>query len=201
VTEPLRKRGPIPRISRESVLEAARHLPPKRLTMTAIAAELGVTAGALYRYFPDRSAVLEALATERQALLEPPDPGLGWREWLTEEIRRERALWTAHPELVDVAAMPAVVGPATAVVEVGLDVLTRDGFAPEAALHALTAVSVLAFGLNKTVEARRHITHGRDPDSAAGARLRSLGLVLDLDRMADELIAITLDGLAARRTL
>jgi AcrR family transcriptional regulator len=199
VTEPVRKRGPVPRISREAVLEAARQLPASGMTMTAIAAELGVTAGALYRYFPDRSSVLEALATERQALLEPPDPDLGWREWLAEEIQRECALWASHPELADVAAMPAVVGPATMVIEVGLEVLTRDGFSRDDALHALTAASVLAFGLNKMVEARSQITEHRTRDSAAGARLRELGLVIDLDKMSKELIAITLDGLAARR--
>jgi hypothetical protein len=63
----------------------------------------------------------------------------------------------------------------------------------------LTAVSALAFGLNKMVEARRQVTASRDHDSAAGERLRSLGLVIDIDRMAEALIAITLDGLAARR--
>lgn len=167
--------------------------------MTAIAAKLGVTPGALYRYFPDRSGLLEALARERQALLEAPDPDLGWREWLAEEIQRERALWSAHPELADVAELAAVVGPATAVIEVGMVVLTRDGFSPEDALYALTAASALAFGLNKIVEARRHLTRGRDHDSAAGERLRGLGLVIDLDLMTAELIAITLDGLAARR--
>ena len=135
---------------------------------------------------------------ERQALLEPPDPDLGWREWLTEEIQRERALWASHPELADAAAMPAVVGPATSVIEVGLEVLTRDGFSAADALHALTAASALAFGLNKMVEARRQITETRTHDSEAGTRLRDMGLVIDIDRMSEELIAITLDGLACR---
>ena len=135
---------------------------------------------------------------ERQALLEPPDARLGWRDWLKEEIERERVLWISHPELIEVAAMPMLTAPATGVIEVGLDVLTRDGFTPEEAFEALASASILAYGLNKMTEARRVVTEERSQETPAGQRLRALGVVVDLEGMSEGIIAITLDGLQAR---
>ncbi len=173
-------------------------MPAPRLTMTAIAEELGVSAGALYRYFPDRQSILEALAAEKQALLEPPDPSLGWREWLTEELNRERAMWASHPELVEVASMPAVIGPANEVFDVGQLVLQREGFSAEDALYALTAASALAFGLNMMVTARNSVAEMGDHDSPAGEKLHEMGVPIDLDSISAALVEIMLDGLAHR---
>jgi hypothetical protein len=97
------------------------------------------------------------------------------------------------------AAMATLAAPATSVIEVGLDVLTRDGFTPEAAFEALASASILAFGVNKMLEARRVVTQEREEETPAVQRLGELGVVIDLEGMSDRIIEITLDGLEALR--
>ena len=196
MTVPTRKRGPAPRISHQAVLDVARSLPKDNVTMTAISAELGVTVGALYRYFPDRTAVLDALAEESMALLEPPDDALGWREWLRAQAHLERALWLDHPELQGVQARSSLAQPAARIVETGLRVLQRDGFEHDDAIHALLAMGHLAYA---------SAIFGRDwatvPDRHSGLhqRLVDANLAPEQETVFDELVSITLDGLEARR--
>ena len=139
------KRGPVPRISREQVLDVARQLPAERLTMSAISAELGVTVGALYRYFPDKASVIASLAQEVVALIEPPDPSLPWRDWLLEAALVQRRMWSEHPELVDLRTRVALARPGWRLLQVAFDVLDRAGFDREDALFGFSAIAHLAF--------------------------------------------------------
>jgi AcrR family transcriptional regulator len=66
---PRRARGRPARLSREAVLEKAMELlasvsTVEELTMTRIAQELGAVPMALYTYFPNREALIEALSAE-----------------------------------------------------------------------------------------------------------------------------------------
>src|SRR5918994_3617768 len=72
-------------LSREAVLGAARRVADDQgvdhLTMRRLAAELGVTPNALYTYFPDKEALLDALVDDLLAGIEPGDPDEGdWRD-------------------------------------------------------------------------------------------------------------------------
>lgn len=103
---------------RERILAAARtelaSVGPVMLSMRAIAREVGVTVGALYRYFADRDAVLTELIVEayesigaaaRQGVEQGGTPGEQWmRGW--SEVR---AWAIAHPqEFVLVYGTPVI---------------------------------------------------------------------------------------------
>ncbi len=78
----MRSRTWSPKGRREEIAETALRLIGQRgisnLTMAALAAEIGITAGALFRHFKSRDAILEAAADVGIARLEAahPDPGL-----------------------------------------------------------------------------------------------------------------------------
>src|ERR671913_1071568 len=89
-------------LSREAVLGAARRVADDQgvdhLTMPRLAAELGVTPNALYTYFPDKEALLDALVDDLLAGIEPGDPDEGdWRGGLVKGVERSRRLLLAHP--------------------------------------------------------------------------------------------------------
>lgn len=56
------------------------------LTVAALARELGLTGGALYRHYPSTDAILEAVAARAAELLDAslPPPGLAPIAWLTQ---------------------------------------------------------------------------------------------------------------------
>lgn len=184
-----RRRGPVPRINREQVLDVARRLPYDRLTMAAIGAELGVTPPALYRYFPDRAAVLEALAQELVDLLEPPPATLPWREWLCEAAVLLRDLWARHGELGDLYSPSIPSERGRQLVMTGVEVLTAAGFSAEDAHHGLAAA------LNLSTAFGRLERHG-DP-IVDGERVRTISSSSDLDEVFRGALDLVLDGLAA----
>lgn len=203
VSEQRRKPGPAPRISRAAVLDAALRLPADRLTMTAISEELGVTAGALYRYFPDRAAVVEALVTQTQELLECPDPSLPWREWLSALAHAERDLWSGRPDL----AQERGAALASSVVEVtttGTTVLMNAGFERNDAIIALVAMSSVAritALLDPTLGTNRAFGEHKDAVVEAFGEEMLGGLrAQDSDTIFEQVLAVTLDGLEVRRT-
>lgn len=70
-------------LSRERILDVARHIPARELTMPVVARRLDVSAAALYRHFESRDALLAALGLELAEGFElrAADPA-AWREWL-----------------------------------------------------------------------------------------------------------------------
>lgn len=75
------------RLSREKIIDQAlallEELPVEDLTMTRIAERLGTTTMALYKYFPNRDALLGAVAEHIFSLFDPAMPAGGtWQERL-----------------------------------------------------------------------------------------------------------------------
>ena len=137
------RRGPEPRISQEAVLAAAKRLPPDRLTMRALGRELGVTHGAIYRYYPDLKSVLAALGADLAEALRPPSEDLPWQEWLRETARTIRQIGRQHPEVGTPVTWPVVMPAAQRMIAEGVRVLGST-FAPADALTALGLVSRVA---------------------------------------------------------
>lgn len=110
------RRGPKPTLTLAAITHAGVELADQEglaaVTMQRIAASLGVTKMALYRYLPGK-VELVALMTEA-AMGDAPDldavPG-GWRPKLHEWAQRLFAGFVRHPWLADTTVGPRAVGP------------------------------------------------------------------------------------------
>lgn len=199
VPETKKRPGPVPKLSREAVLDAARELAPDEVTLAAIGARLGVTSPALYRYFEDRTAILEALADEAREQLTPPSEDLPWDEWLRAAASKERALWSAHPDLYESARYRAVAAPFTKMAIVGARVLLSAGFNRADILAILTISSEIAHAIGHAEH--NHRTGDRAPsnpeDVAALREILGEGPV-DYDAVFNDSLDIAIEGLRAR---
>lgn len=198
VTATGRAGGRPPKLSREAVLDAARSLPPHEVTLAAVGSRLGVTSPALYRYFPDRAAILEALAAEAREQLTPPPADLPWEEWLRAAAHLERDLWRVHSDLYTSADYRASATPLARIMIVGLEVLIGAGFAADDALVGLTIVSELAHAIGHAE------TRAKQPPpypEELAERLRALlkdALPTSLDQVLERSLDITIEGLRGR---
>src|SRR5882757_953692 len=79
----------------------------KAMSMRRIAAELGCDPMALYRHFPDRQGLLDAVADLALADVPDPDPKADWAERLRALVTDIRAAALRHPGIAaHVAARP-----------------------------------------------------------------------------------------------
>jgi len=101
----------------------------KAMSMRRIAAELGCDPMALYRHFPDRQGLLDAVADLALADVPDPDPKADWADRLRALVTDIRAAALRHPGIAaHVAARPPLaeqgrrlgVGMITALMEAGL---------------------------------------------------------------------------------
>jgi AcrR family transcriptional regulator len=139
-------------LSRGPVLEAARRIADEegvdRLTMRRLAAELGVMPNALYTYFPQKDALLDALLDDLLAGVEAGDPADGhWREGLVRLMDSTRRLLLAHPQLASAFIARPGLGPnAVRLGELSLELLRRAGLDGERAVEALRVLLVYSLG-------------------------------------------------------
>lgn len=69
------------------------------ISMRRLAGELGVTANALYSYFPDKSGLLDALLDDLLGEIDVRE-GAGWQEPLVAILRQTRQVLLTHAELI-----------------------------------------------------------------------------------------------------
>ncbi|MQA60079.1 MAG: TetR family transcriptional regulator [Actinophytocola sp.] len=113
---PRRKRGPKPRLSVADIRQAGVALADAEglaaLSMRRVAAELGVSAMALYTYVPSKAELIDLMLDGVYAELPTGDvPGEGWRDRLATLARENRALLEWHPWLLSIAMSRPVMGP------------------------------------------------------------------------------------------
>ncbi|MER6951387.1 TetR/AcrR family transcriptional regulator [Nonomuraea sp. NPDC000554] len=201
--------GRPPRISREQILRAAERFAPEDLSMSSLAAALGVTHSALYNYFPSRSALLAAITAEAAGRLEIPSPDdRSWQEWLVEAAFAHRSLFMDHLGSLDAvtAKLTAMGAP---LLETFTTVLSAAGFTPEQANDAFQLFSACCLG--SAVTARRRPHFKGDDASAYHAWLDNFGISedspirayvpvwieYDVDRGFQRNIETVIDGLSA----
>jgi AcrR family transcriptional regulator len=109
-------RGPTPTHSRDSIVAAAVALADAEgiaaVSMRAVAAALGTSAGSLYRYLSSRDDLLDLMTDHVVGELRPYPPAQG--DWLDTMLllgRRQLALHRRHPWLLDVLQRATGIGP------------------------------------------------------------------------------------------
>jgi AcrR family transcriptional regulator len=165
-------------LSREQVLDAAVRLVDAEgldgLTMRRLGQELGRDPMSLYRYVPNREALLDGVAERVLDQLDIPTDGTEWQRELRRIAHGFRALALAHPHVVPLLVTRPPMTPlglrplgTLRPLERILELLTKAGFPPADALHVYRAYFGFLFGsvLNELQEV------GLDPVESE-ARLR-----------------------------
>ncbi len=178
---PVRRRaGQRAGVTRDDVLAAAGRLVEReglsRLTMRRLAAELGVAPNALYTYFPDKTALLDALADAVLAEVRVPNARRerSWRADLTALLHASRRALLRHPELLPlIVSRPG--GPnALRLGEAALRLLATGGVHGRRAAEALRALLAYTMGF-VAVEVPRTNDPAREERIARGReRIASL---------------------------
>jgi TetR/AcrR family tetracycline transcriptional repressor len=79
--------------------------------MRRLADALGVMPNALYTYFPDKAAILDAVLDDLLGDVEPPRPRTGWRRGLVTLMSSYRRLLLTQPGLIALTVSRPMVGP------------------------------------------------------------------------------------------
>lgn len=109
-------RGPDPALDRRRIADAAIELADgdglDAVSMRAVAARLGTSASALYRYVDDRSELLDLMADRVAAELRPyPAPGPDWLESMVQLAAAQRIVHERHPWLMAIGYRSSSIGP------------------------------------------------------------------------------------------
>jgi TetR/AcrR family tetracycline transcriptional repressor len=139
------------------------------LTMRRLGAALNVQGGALYRHFPSKEALLDAMAEQLMAVVDMRLPSaLPWHEQLRELAERLRTALLSRRDGARVVAGTYVAAPNT--MSVGgqaIEILCASGFPPEQA--GWITFACFYYVLGHTIEEQAQAQLG--PDYDWGARL------------------------------
>jgi TetR/AcrR family transcriptional regulator, tetracycline repressor protein len=162
-------------LSREAVLGAARRIADEegvdRLTMRRLATELGVVPNAVYTYYPDKEALLDALLDDLLAGVEIGDPDQGdWREGLVRLMDASRRLLLAHPRLVPLFLARPGLGPnAARLGELSFRLLRRGGLEGDRAVEAFRVLLTYSLGFAAFQAPRLEVDAGARAEAAEAA--------------------------------
>ena len=149
-----RRRGPRRAVSEEKILDAALRLldqgGPAAASVRRIAAQVGVAPNAIYTYFPDKAAVLRALAERLLGGVDHDvfaDPEQHWRVRVESLALELRTTLTAHPGAVGLLVGGPLDGPSSMALNERLLRLFADaGLGPASAAQASYLLMVYVFG-------------------------------------------------------
>jgi len=109
-------RGPKRGVTPEAVVQAAIEIAQEHglgaVTMQAVSAKVGFTTMAIYRYFPNKDALTDAIVDA--GLGSPPlptEPRAHWRDEVTVLAHAKRAMLCAHPWMAELPFVAAPHGP------------------------------------------------------------------------------------------
>lgn len=179
-------RGPKPGLTPEDVIVAAMTIADEEgvlsaVSMHAVAARLGFTTMALYRYFPGKEAIYDAIIDAGLGRPPSPVPGDDWRAEITRWAHARREMLCARPWIAELPFVAAPHGPNwLAWIEALGAPIRRLGLGPEEVGQMISVVDGYVRGASDTsislARARmRGITEG-EWAAAVGADLgRAIG--------------------------
>ncbi len=152
------------------------------LTMHSVAAQVGYTPMALYRYFPNKESLVDAVIDT--ALGEPPrrvGAHAGWREEIRQWAHAKRAMLCARPWLAELPFVAAPHGPNwLAWHEAFLRTIAHTGLSPEDMMDVLSVVHGYVHGSSDTIISLARATmSGATPEQWAAAVGADLGRAID----------------------
>jgi TetR/AcrR family transcriptional regulator, tetracycline repressor protein len=167
------RRGRPPRLTQAQVVAAARRIAAKagvdELTMRRLADVLGVRPNALYTYFPDKAAILDAVLDDLLGDVERPKARASWRAALVSLMNSYRQLLLRQPGLVALAVSRPMIGSnAMRLREDMLTLLRQGGLDDADAVTAFLALFAYATGFVAFETARK--PGGHDARQRAHAR-------------------------------
>ena len=179
-------RGPKPGLTPNDVVQAAVQIADHEglaaLTMHAVAAKLGLTTMAIYRYFPSKEALFDAIV---DAVMErpprPTGPRGNWRAEVTRWAHAKRAMLCARPWLAELPFVAAPHGPNwLSWVEAVVDALSLSGLSYPDVGQMLSVIDGYTRGASDTAislaRARARGTSEEEWAAAVGADLgRAIG--------------------------
>lgn len=183
-TEP-RRRGPVPRFSREQLVDAALAVVDEQgfaaLSLRSVARHLGVGPMTLYTYV-DSSEELGALVVDR--LVTDAVRDLRWpRTWrgvLKLLARKLDALVVEHPSMVEAYGRGMVGGnQKNHIADEVVNRLTADGMDPTRAREAYVAVHALVLGFALIRAGRQSAPDRPDPAASSNVLARLVDTLLD----------------------
>ncbi|KQQ82813.1 TetR/AcrR family transcriptional regulator [Arthrobacter sp. Leaf137] len=175
MTPPARTSRPGPRrtLTEEEILEAALDLLDeggmKAASIRGIAARVGVAPNAVYTYFPDKAAMVQAIVEHLLGSVDHAvfaDPEVPWRHRIEALALELRERLTAHPGAVNLMVGGPMDGPhALALNERLMGVLVGAGLTSEEAAKSAYLLIVYVFGSITLEVAESGGTHRLPPES------------------------------------
>lgn len=169
-------RGPKAAVTPDEVVQAAIAIADadglSAVTMNAVASRLGFTTMALYRYFPSKETLLDAVIDAGTGL--PPrfsEPRADWRTEVTQWSHAKRAMLCARPWLAELPFVAAPHGPNwLAWLEAIADALSRTALRPADIGQMLSIVDGYTRGASDTAVslARTKARGGTEAEWVAG---------------------------------
>jgi AcrR family transcriptional regulator len=218
-------RGPMAGFTPDDVVQAAVEIADEEglsaLTMQAVSARLGLTTMAIYRYFPNKEALYDAIIDAGMGL--PPRPAEPRGEWRAEVARwahAKRAMLIARPWIAELPFVAAPHGPnwlswlealteplartGLAAPDIGEMLGVIDGFTRGASDTAVSLARARARGVSELewaaavgADLGRAIGDPRFPHFAAVLTAPSTGNPRSMDESFDFCLQRVLDGIEA----
>ena len=150
-----------PAVIAEAALRLGDRDGPAAMSMRRIAAELGCDPMAIYRHFPNREALLDAVADLALAAVPDPGPDTPWDQRINRILGAVRAEALRHPGIAGhVAARPPLGAHGLRLAAGITGALTEAGLSPPAVVQAAQALiayvaAALAMAINAGVRDER----------------------------------------------
>ena len=201
-------RGPKPALSAQQVVEAAIEIADEdglgAVSMHAVAARLGFTTMALYRYFPSKEALYDAIVDAGMGLPpRPTEPRGDWRTEVTRWAHAKRAMLIARPWLAELPFVAAPHGPNwLSWLEAVADPLSRTGLSAAEIGQMLSIIDAYTRGASETAVSRaRSRARGISEEQWAAAVGADLGRAIGDPRFPRFAAILTAPSDGAPRTL
>jgi AcrR family transcriptional regulator len=201
-------RGPKAALTPDDVVQAAIGLADKdgiaAVTMNAVATKLGLTTMAIYRYFPNKETLIDAIVDAGMGRpSEPPEPRGDWRAEVARWAHAKRAMLVARPWLAELPFVAAPHGPNwLSWLEAVADPLADTGLSPADVGQMLSVIDGYTRGASDTaISLARVRARGGSEAEWAAAVGADLGRAIGDERFAKFAAILTAPPDGKPRTL